>query len=153
MKKITRLDGTELYFEEVEGEYKEVEKKELIGGVFEYGEHIYRISHGGKVYKDVVWEDDEYAIERGQIWKTREEAERKVEIDNLIEKYRITDREVLEDSNILKCILFANIESKELRVDSFYYLIIGHCFMKEDIRKLIKLITYVDWTKYELLWR
>ncbi len=153
MKKITMLNGETKYFEETEDGYKEVEKKELIGGVFEEGARAYRIDHDGSAYVTVVYSDVHYGVQQGRYWKTLEEAERKVEIDNLIAKYRITDRAVLEDDSKTKYYVEVDVETKMLNECGASFYMNTHMFADENARKLIELITYEEWTKYVEGWR
>lgn len=150
---VKKLDGSYMQVEEVNGMLCEVEKKELVGGVFEVGESCFQISFSGDVFQGSVFRCDEYGTAKGLTWKTREEAERKVEIDNLIAKHRITDRKVLEDVESEKHLIYASVKSGVLGLLNYSCNTISYSFTKENALKLIALITYEEWTKYVLLWQ
>lgn len=149
MNKFIGLDGKEIHFEEVEkGVFKEVEKQELIGGVFEEGETVYYINMDGDVISLVLDGSEGYAYQQGRIWRTKKEALRKSEIDDLIAKHRITDREVLEDEDEKKYCVSTKTYNNELQKDFGFISTYGISLTEAGVEEIIEKVSKDEWRKF-----
>lgn len=149
INKFIGLDGKEIHFKEVKkGVFKEVEVKELIGGVFEEWEEAYFIRHDGEIWQGIVIESEEYAVQQGRIWKTEAEAKRKVEIDNLIAKHRITDREVLVDVDVIKNYITVDVYKEKLEWNDAYGYTYGMALTQAGVIEIMEKVSKDEWRKF-----
>ena len=118
-----------------------------------YDELYWYIDSNGEV-DWCSWDDDEidtFRYANHNIYKTEEEADRALEIRNILNKYSYDfTREELEDENLVKCSILVHPASRKLQINKNFSYFYGTRLFKtqEDCQKAIDEIGYEDYITY-----